>query len=169
MEPTDSLEVLFERLPHCVGQHHSPILLPFPPPHRDLPSLEVEILHPQLEALLQPEPGTIEQRCHDPRNIRTFVRGRSRGGISRRRSMVRGPSTRPGRRVLRRRRLHHRPDRYAARCRIARATDACGSARCDDVRFRPSRITSCTFRSTARLESSPSLTTGEDPGTGKRA
>jgi hypothetical protein len=41
--------------------------------------------------------------------------------------------------------------------------------RCDDVRFRASRITSCTFRSTARVESSPLLTTGEDPGTGKSA
>ena len=41
--------------------------------------------------------------------------------------------------------------------------------RCDDVRFRASRTTSCTFTSTARFESSPSPTTGEDPGTGKSA
>jgi len=73
MEPTDSLEVLFERLSHGVRQHHSPILLSFPPPHGDLPPLEIEILHPQLEALLQPEPGTIEQRPHDPRNATQLV------------------------------------------------------------------------------------------------
>ena len=47
VEPTDSLEVLFERLSRCVGQHHSPILLSFPPPHGDLPPFEIEILHPQ--------------------------------------------------------------------------------------------------------------------------
>jgi hypothetical protein len=49
MKPTDSLQVLFERLSRCVGQHHSPILLSFPPPRGDLPPLEIEILHPQLK------------------------------------------------------------------------------------------------------------------------
>jgi hypothetical protein len=57
MDPTDFLEVLLERLSHGVGQHHSPILLSFPPPHGDLPALEIQILHPQLEALLQPQPA----------------------------------------------------------------------------------------------------------------
>ena len=70
MEPTDSHEVLFERLPHGVGQHHSPIFLSFPPAHGDLPPLEIEILHPQL---LQPEPGTIAQRRHNPRNANQLV------------------------------------------------------------------------------------------------
>jgi hypothetical protein len=60
--------VLFECLSHGVGQHHSPIFLSLSAPHGDLPPLEIEILHPQLEALLQPEPRTIEQRRHDPRN-----------------------------------------------------------------------------------------------------
>ena len=41
------------------------------------------------------------------------------------------------------------------------------SLQCDAVWFRAPRTTSCTFTSTARFESSPSPTTGEDPGTGK--
>src|SRR5438093_8245236 len=65
MEPSDPLEVPFERLPQRVWQHHPPILLSFPTPHGDLPPLKIEILHPELKALLQSEPGAIEEGRHN--------------------------------------------------------------------------------------------------------
>ncbi len=41
---------------------------PFPRRTGDLAPLEIEILCSQLEAILQSEPGTVEERRHDPRH-----------------------------------------------------------------------------------------------------
>jgi len=66
MHPPNALEMVLERVARRVRQHHTAILLALPPPNCDLSPLEIEILHPKLKALLQSNPGAIEQHRDDP-------------------------------------------------------------------------------------------------------
>jgi hypothetical protein len=43
-------------------------LLPFPSRFHDLVAREFDVLHPQPQALDQPQSGSVEEQCHDPRN-----------------------------------------------------------------------------------------------------
>ena len=53
---------------HGRREHRDTALVTLAFPNEDFASREVDILDPQSQALHQPEPGTIEQHCHDPRN-----------------------------------------------------------------------------------------------------
>ena len=57
MKATHAFKVLRERLARRIWQHQAPILLALPAPYRDLAPLEIEILHPELKALLQSKPA----------------------------------------------------------------------------------------------------------------
>jgi hypothetical protein len=47
-----------------VGQHRPPVLLSLPAPHRDFAPIEIDVLHPQVETLLQSQTGPV-QECKD--------------------------------------------------------------------------------------------------------
>jgi hypothetical protein len=56
-----------------LGQHGSTILLPFTTPDHDLIAVEVEVLHAQLQRLLQSEPRPVKQRDDDARDTRQLI------------------------------------------------------------------------------------------------
>ena len=47
--------------PQVVRQNRVSVLLPFAVANQHLPQVEVEVFHPQREALTQPHPGSIEK------------------------------------------------------------------------------------------------------------
>jgi hypothetical protein len=49
----------------CIGQDRAPILVALPAAHRELPPLEVQVLHPQAQCLRQAQAAAVEQRRHD--------------------------------------------------------------------------------------------------------
>ncbi len=49
-----------------VRQHRHAVLLPFAVAHEDLAPLEIDVLHPQLKTLEQPQPGAVQQRHDQP-------------------------------------------------------------------------------------------------------
>lgn len=62
MEVTDSAQVLLERVLEDARQHGHPVLVPLAGTHGDLMEGEVEVLDPETERFLEPEPSAIEQR-----------------------------------------------------------------------------------------------------------
>lgn len=53
--------------PHNAGrQHRHPVLRPLAVAHHDLRAIEVDIHHPEPEALAQPQAGAVQQARHDP-------------------------------------------------------------------------------------------------------
>jgi hypothetical protein len=59
-------KVLQQPIAHEVRQHHATVLLPLAATNRDLASLEIDILHTQLQTLLQTQSGAVEQRGDQP-------------------------------------------------------------------------------------------------------
>ena len=59
-------EVSLERRLDGHRQHRLPVLLAFAPPNDNLVPVEVDVLHSQLETLLQTQTGSIEERHDDP-------------------------------------------------------------------------------------------------------
>lgn len=49
-------------------EHRHPVLVPLPAAHGDLPARQIHVLHPQAQALHQPEPRAVEQRRHQERH-----------------------------------------------------------------------------------------------------
>src|SRR4029453_3580930 len=61
-----------KRIDDCARHHRRSVLLSFAAPDRDLVSIEIHILHPQLETLLQPKTRTVEQHADRPhRSVQT--------------------------------------------------------------------------------------------------
>ena len=60
------LEVLAQAIAHEIRQHHATVLLPLAATNRDLATLEIEVLHTQLQTLLQTQSGAVEQRGDKP-------------------------------------------------------------------------------------------------------
>ena len=58
----DRVQVLAKSIAQCLRQHHSPVLLTFAAAHRDLPPIEIEILHAYFQALLQAQPSSAQAR-----------------------------------------------------------------------------------------------------------
>jgi len=67
MEQPHFAEVRMQRLHHILRQHRRPIARPLAVAHDDLPVREVDVLHPQRQALDLPQPRAIQQRSHQPR------------------------------------------------------------------------------------------------------
>jgi hypothetical protein len=60
MALTERGEMPLQRLDHGHREHRDPILLPFPAPDDDLMPIEIHVLHPQLQAFLEAEAGSVE-------------------------------------------------------------------------------------------------------------
>ena len=56
-----ALQVLLQPVQQSLGDHGSTVLAPFPVPQVDLPLLEVEILHPQLQRLQEAQAAAVQQ------------------------------------------------------------------------------------------------------------
>lgn len=57
-------------LPNRRGQHRPTVLLSFAPANNDLMPVEVNVLHAQLQAFVDPEAGTVEEHDDDPDSSR---------------------------------------------------------------------------------------------------
>ena len=54
-------------LPQTRRQHHPPVLLALAAANGDLAAIEIDVLHAQLETLLQAEPRAVQERRDQPR------------------------------------------------------------------------------------------------------
>jgi hypothetical protein len=61
VNPADSFKMLAQAIAQRVWQHDAPILLTLASTHGDFASIEVHILHPQLETFSQAQAGSVEQ------------------------------------------------------------------------------------------------------------
>jgi hypothetical protein len=66
MQQTHICEMLAERLDQCARQHRRPILLTLPATDGDLISIEIQVLHAQLQRLFQAKARSIQQHRDDP-------------------------------------------------------------------------------------------------------
>jgi hypothetical protein len=62
----DVHQVLLQRLHDGLGQQRHAVLFPLPVPHGDLQTLEVQILDPLLQALVQPQSAPVKLHPHQP-------------------------------------------------------------------------------------------------------
>jgi hypothetical protein len=65
VEGLDASQVLAQARHERLGQGSHPVAPPLPVPDHDLAHGEIEILHPEAQALEQPKPGAIEQPRHE--------------------------------------------------------------------------------------------------------
>ena len=68
MQAADTIEMSQEALLHARRQHRHAVPVPLAFSHEDLASREVNVFDPQPQTFHQPQPRTVEQHCHDPRN-----------------------------------------------------------------------------------------------------
>ena len=66
VHPLNLGQVRAQRIDHRPRQHRRPVLLPLTPPHRNLPAIEIDVLHPQLQAFLKAKASPIEQHPDNP-------------------------------------------------------------------------------------------------------
>jgi len=66
MQAANLCKMLPKRINRRSGQRRRSVLLPFAAPDRDLASIEIDIFHPQFQAFLQAQAGTVEQHADDP-------------------------------------------------------------------------------------------------------
>ena len=64
VQPANVPEMLLQAVSKRVREHHPPVLLSLAATNRDLPTLEIDVLDAQLQALLESQTSTIKQR-HD--------------------------------------------------------------------------------------------------------
>lgn len=66
MKVPDLLELLAQRAFRHSRQYGCAVLRPLSAAHHNLPPLEVDVLHPQLQALVQPKPRPVQEQAHQP-------------------------------------------------------------------------------------------------------
>ncbi len=72
-----------EQRPHRLRQHDPAILLPLASPNRDLAALEIDVLDPQFQTLLQTQAGPVQQHHDDAWHARQGINNAAElGGVS---------------------------------------------------------------------------------------
>ena len=66
--PLHAGQMLTERGVDGIREHHTAILASLTTPHRHLPPLEIDVLHPKFETLEHAKAGTVEQRYDQTRH-----------------------------------------------------------------------------------------------------
>jgi hypothetical protein len=66
--PTDALKVGTQGTGQSVGQHRHAVLSSLAVSYRDLPACEVDVLDSEPATLQEAQPGTVEERRHQPRD-----------------------------------------------------------------------------------------------------
>jgi len=55
-----------QRLDNCGWQYGWPVLLALAASNHNLPPLQIDVLHAELQAFLQPQPGAVQEGHHHP-------------------------------------------------------------------------------------------------------